>query len=152
MRSFKAALVFAFARSVPALPEFTRRVTALAVLALILLACSPAPPPLAAIDAACSTSSSSPALPASDSSPSDLAFNASAARVRAEAAAVVVAWDGSFSPLGESLGWLSSFASSLAADPLTAPAGVSREDWDFAKYAQAVAADQCAQLYRVVGP
>ena len=85
-----------------------------------------------------------------EASPDQRAEYAERARVRLEAARRVFAADDRFAPLVEALSETAAFASTLETLSAEEIAAVPDDEWDFAKYTQAVARDQCAQLARVV--
>lgn len=77
--------------------------------------------------------------------------NAERAQIRWEAAQRVVEADGRFAPLAEALGETARFAAELPEMSAADMAAIPTTRWDFAKYAQAAARDQCRQLAALVG-
>lgn len=92
-----------------------------------------------------------PIVAAADATPEQLARNADRAEQRLAAARRVVEQDERFAPLAEALEETSNFADELTKMDRTQIQAIGNERWDFAKYAQAVARDQCEQLAAVVG-
>ena len=92
-----------------------------------------------------------PVVSALEASPDQRAEYAERARVRLEAARRVFSADDRFASLVEALSETASFAATLETLSAEEIAAVPDDEWDFAKYTQAVARDQCAQLARVVG-
>ncbi|MAK39638.1 MAG: hypothetical protein CMH40_07410 [Micrococcales bacterium] len=91
-----------------------------------------------------------PVVSALEASPDQRAEYAERARIRLEAARRVFAADNRFAPLVEALSETAAFAATLETLSAEEIAAVPNDEWDFAKYTQAVARDQCAQLARVV--
>ena len=91
-----------------------------------------------------------PVVSALEASPDQRAEYAERAQVRLEAARRVFAADDRFASLVEALSETAAFAVTLETLSSEEIAAVPDEEWDFAKYTQAVARDQCAQLARVV--
>jgi len=94
---------------------------------------------------------SEPIVSAVDATPAQLARNAERARTRLDAARRVVDSDERFAPLLEALQETAQFADEIAGLSGEQIAAIDNERWDFAKYTQAVARDQCEQLGAVVG-
>lgn len=86
-----------------------------------------------------------------DADSEQLARNAERARIRWEAAQRVVEADDRFTPLADALGETANFAGELAGMSAADMAAIPTARWDFAKYAQAAARDQCRQLAALVG-
>lgn len=91
-----------------------------------------------------------PVVTAVDASTEQLARNAERAQVRWEAAQRLSEEDGRFSPLSEALGETARFAGELRHMSTADRAAVPTTRWDFAKYAQAAARDQCRQLAALI--
>jgi hypothetical protein len=91
-----------------------------------------------------------PVVSALEASPDELAENAERANTRLEAARRVANDDSRFSPLVEAMEETANFAAELATMPKSQIARIPNSRWDFAKYAQAAARDQCEQLSGVV--
>ena len=91
-----------------------------------------------------------PVVSALEASPDQRAEYAERAQVRLEAARRVFAADDRFASLVEALSETAAFAVTLETLSAQEIAAVPDDEWDFAKYTQAVARDQCAQLARVV--
>jgi hypothetical protein len=91
-----------------------------------------------------------PVVSALEASPAELAENAERANTRLEAARRVANADSRFSPLVEALEETVNFAAELATMSSSQIQQIPNSQWDFAKYAQAAARDQCAQLSGVV--
>ncbi len=94
---------------------------------------------------------SEPVVSAVDATPAQLSRNADRARTRLAAARRVVDSDDRFAPLLEALQETATFADEIAGLSGEQIAAIENERWDFAKYTQAVARDQCEQLAAVVG-
>ncbi len=127
------------------------RMLALAALALVAVSgCgSTALEPDAAI--ACGWDEpNSPAVSALEADASQLAANVVRANTRLDAARRVAQIDSRFEPLAEALAETANFAEELAASSRTQIEQIPNSRWDFAKYAQAAARDQCEQLAAVV--
>jgi hypothetical protein len=92
-----------------------------------------------------------PIVSAMDASPEQLAQNADRAQTRLTAAQRVVESDDRFVVLLEALQETSDFANELSGLTRAQIVAIENERWDFAKYTQAVARDQCEQLATVVG-
>ena len=92
-----------------------------------------------------------PPVSAVDADPAQLVRNAERAHVRWKAAQQVVQADGRFAPLAEALGETALFAAELPEMSAADIAAIPTTRWDFAKYAQASARDQCRQLAALVG-
>src|SRR6056297_1597466 len=90
-----------------------------------------------------------PIVSALDASPEQLARNADRARTRLAAAQRVVESDDRFAVLLEALQETSQFAEELSGLSRNQIAAIDNERWDFAKYTQAIARDQCEQLAAV---
>ncbi len=93
----------------------------------------------------------SPVVSALDADSTQLTENVERANTRLEAARRVADVDPRFEPLVEALEETADFASELTTLSPTEIEGISSSRWDFAKYLQAVARDQCEQLADVVG-
>ena len=94
---------------------------------------------------------SEPIVSAVESTPEDLVRNADRAQRRLAAAERVVEADARFGVLVEALSETATFAEELASLSRAEIVAIDNERWDFAKYVQAVARDQCEQLSAVVG-
>lgn len=92
-----------------------------------------------------------PVVSAVDASSEQLARNAARAERRLRAAERVVAEDDRFAALVDALAETADFAVELQDMSRAQITAIENERWDFAKYAQAVARDQCEQLAAVVG-
>ena len=92
-----------------------------------------------------------PVVSAIDATAEQRAQNVQQARTRLEAAQRVVEGDDRFGALVEALSETAAFASELEWMSVDEIGQISNERWDFAKYAQAAARDQCEQLAGVVG-
>lgn len=79
------------------------------------------------------------------------ADNARRASIRFAAAERVAAVDDRFVALVDALRETAEFAAEIETMTPSAIASIPGERWDFAKYTQAAARDQCEQLARVVG-
>ena len=88
-------------------------------------------------------------LPA-EATPDQLRQNVERAKRRLEAARRVVEVDDRFGPLVEALDETAQFAVRLRDMSPDEIEDIPVEDWDFAKYVQFVARDQCEQLAAVV--
>jgi len=86
-----------------------------------------------------------------DSTPEDLVRNVDRAQRRLAAAEQVADADSRFAVLVEALSETAAFAEELASLSRAEIVAIDNERWDFAKYVQAVARDQCEQLSAVVG-
>lgn len=91
-----------------------------------------------------------PVVSALEASPDELAENAERANSRLEAARRVAAADSRFTPLVEALEETASFAAELTTMSSSEIEQIPNSRWDFAKYVQAAARDQCEQLAPVV--
>lgn len=110
---------------------------------------SPSLEPDAAI--ACGwTEPDTPVVSALEASLEELAENAERANSRLEAARRVAAADSRFTPLVEALEETANFAAQLTTMSSSQIQQIPNSRWDFAKYAQAAARDQCEQLAAVV--
>ena len=94
---------------------------------------------------------SEPIVSAVDSSPEELVRNVERAQLRLAAAERVADADSRFAALAEALSETADFAKELTSLTKDEIIDIDNERWDFAKYAQAVARDQCEQLAGVVG-
>ena len=90
-----------------------------------------------------------PVVSALEASPDELTENAERANTRLEAARRVADADPRFTPLVEALEETAKFAAELTIMPPTEIEKIPNSRWDFAKYAQAAARDQCEQLSAV---
>ena len=128
-----------------------RTVIALAVVSVLAIgACSSASIDEDAALACGWNEEGEPVVSALEASPDQRAEYAERARVRLEAARRVFAEDDRFASLVEALSETAAFAATLETLSAEEIAAVPNDEWDFAKYTQAVARDQCAQLARVV--
>lgn len=91
-----------------------------------------------------------PIVAAGDASSEQLVTNAQRAQRRLAAAEQVVDADDRFEALVDALQETADFAEELQDMTKAQIEAIDNERWDFAKYAQAVARDQCEQLQRVV--
>lgn len=91
-----------------------------------------------------------PVVSALEASPTELAENSERANTRLEAARRVANADSRFTPLVEALEETASFAAELTTMSSEQVQQIPNTRWDFAKYAQAAARDQCEQLAAVV--
>ena len=91
-----------------------------------------------------------PVVSALDANADELAENVLLANTRLEAARRVAQIDPRFTPLVEALEETASFAQELTVLSRTEIEQIPNSRWDFAKYAQATARDQCEQLAGVV--
>ncbi|HEV8023837.1 MAG TPA: hypothetical protein VGP37_03005 [Candidatus Nanopelagicales bacterium] len=121
------------------------------VAGVLLAACAPSTMEQDAATACGWDEPSEPIVSAIDASPEQLSRNAARAQVRLAAAEQVVAADDRFAPLVEALQETSNFADELSGLSQEQIAAIENQRWDFAKYTQAVARDQCEQLAAVVG-
>lgn len=94
--------------------------------------------------------SDEPVISALDADGRELLDNAQQASIRLEAAKRVAELDGRFGALVDALEQTAEFATELTTMSRSEIAAISNSRWDFAKYAQAVARDQCEQLAMVV--
>lgn len=92
-----------------------------------------------------------PVVRAMDADSEQLARNAERAQIRWEAAQRIVAADDRFTPLADALGETARFAAELPEMSAADFAAIPTTRWDFAKYVQAAARDQCRQLAVLVG-
>ena len=92
-----------------------------------------------------------PVVSAVEADTDQLVRNSERAHVRWKAAQQVVQADGRFAPLAEALGETARFAAELPEMSPADLAAIPATRWDFAKYAQAAARDQCRQLAALVG-
>ncbi len=127
-----------------------RWVTGFPVLVLALASCST--PPIADDAAlACGwNEADEPVVSVLDTDPDQRARNVERATLRLEAATRVADVDDRFAPLVEALAETSSFAEELLGMTNDEIAQIPTSRWDFAKYTQAVARDQCEQLQALV--
>ena len=91
-----------------------------------------------------------PVVSALEASPEELAENAERANTRLESARRVAAADSRFTPLVEALEETASLAAELTTMSSSEIEQIPNSRWDFAKYVQAAARDQCEQLSAVV--
>lgn len=91
-----------------------------------------------------------PVVSALEATTEELAENAERANTRLEAARRVAASDSRFTPLVEALDATASFAAELTSMSSSEIEQIPNSRWDFAKYVQAAARDQCEQLAAVV--
>jgi hypothetical protein len=91
-----------------------------------------------------------PVVSAIDASAQQRSQNTQQARTRLEAAQRVDEVDDRFGALVEALSETAAFASELESMSVDEIERIPNERWDFAKYAQAAARDQCEQLAAVV--
>lgn len=91
-----------------------------------------------------------PIVSALEASPDQLAGNAARANTRLEAARRVADADSRFTPLVEALEETADFAAELTTMSSLEIEQIPNSRWDFAKYVQAAARDQCEQLAAVV--
>lgn len=91
-----------------------------------------------------------PVVSALDADPSLLAENVTLANTRLDAARRVAQIDSRFAPLVEALEETAAFAIELTTLSRSEIEQIPNSRWDFAKYAQATARDQCEQLAAVV--
>lgn len=91
-----------------------------------------------------------PVVSALDADPSQLAENVTLANTRLDAARRVAQIDPRFAPLVEALEETAAFAIELTTLSRSEIEWIPNSRWDFAKYAQATARDQCEQLAAVV--
>lgn len=94
---------------------------------------------------------SEPIVSAVDSTPEELVRNVDRAQRRLAAAERVADADERFTVLVEALTETAAFAEELTSLSRAEIVAIDNERWDFAKYVQAVARDQCEQLSAVVG-
>jgi hypothetical protein len=92
----------------------------------------------------------SPIVSALEADDQQLAENAQRATSRLEAARRVAEADGRFGALVEALQETADFAVELTTMSRPQIASIPNSRWDFAKYTQAAARDQCEQLAAVV--
>lgn len=92
----------------------------------------------------------SPIVSALEADDRQLMENAELARTRLEAARRVAESDARFGALVEALAETADFATELTTMSRSEIAAIPTSRWDFAKYAQAAARDQCEQLAAVV--
>lgn len=121
------------------------------VAGVLLAACAPSTMEQDAATACGWDEPSEPIVSAIDASPEQLSRNAARAQVRLAAAKQVAQADDRFAPLLEALQETSDFADELSGLSREQIAAIENQRWDFAKYTQAVARDQCEQLAAVVG-
>lgn len=91
-----------------------------------------------------------PVVSALEASAHELAENAERANSRLEAARRVADADPRFTPLAEALEETANFAVELTSMSSSEIERIPHSRWDFAKYVQAAARDQCEQLAAVV--
>lgn len=91
-----------------------------------------------------------PVVSALDANSSQLSENVTLANTRLDAARRVAQIDARFTPLVEALEETAAFASELTTLSRSEIEQIPNSRWDFAKYAQAAARDQCEQLAAVV--
>lgn len=91
-----------------------------------------------------------PVVSALEASPTELAENSERANTRLEAARRVANADSRFTPLVDALEETASFAAELTTMSSEQIQQIPNTRWDFAKYVQAAARDQCEQLAAVV--
>ncbi len=92
-----------------------------------------------------------PIVSALDASPDQRSLNAQRADTRLAAAQRVYKADDRFGSLVDALSETADFASELESMTVGEIELIPNDRWDFAKYAQAAARDQCEQLAAVVG-
>ncbi len=90
-----------------------------------------------------------PAVAVSQADHEQLVRNTQMATVRFAAAERIAEADGRFAVLAQALGEILDLAREV--ESMSDTERLSSDRWDFAKYAQAVARDQCEQLQAVVG-
>lgn len=93
---------------------------------------------------------SAPVVSALEADGKQLMDNAERAKTRLDAARRVAQADARFAPLVEALEETRNFAAELTTMTESEISDIPNSRWDFAKYAQAVARDQCEQLAAVV--
>lgn len=122
----------------------------LAVAVLVVAGCT-APPSAQDAAIACGwNETDEPVVSALEADPRQLAEYAARAQVRLQAAQKVARADARFGPLVSALSETAEFAEELTAMSRTEIESISNARWDFAKYAQGAARDQCEQLAAVV--
>ena len=126
------------------------RCVVVAVVAMALAGCSAAPSAEDAAIACGWNETDEPVVSAVEADPRQLAEYASRAQMRLEAAQRVARADERFGPLVAALSETAEFADELTAMSRAEIESISNKRWDFAKYAQAAARDQCEQLAEVV--
>ena len=127
------------------------RLLAAAMSIVMLTACSRAPLEENAAIACGWNETAEPVVSAVDADTEQLKRNAERAQIRWEAAQLVVEADGRFAPLAEALGETARFAAELPQMSPADMAAIPATRWEFAKYAQAAARDQCRQLAGLIG-
>lgn len=126
------------------------RCVVVAVVALALAGCSAAPSAQDAAIACGWNETEEDVVSALEADPRQLAEYAARAQVRLQAAQKVARADARFGPLVAALSETAEFADELTTMSRTEIESISNERWDFAKYAQVTARDQCEQLAAVV--
>ena len=121
------------------------------LVSVVLVAAAGCGASVATDDAALACGWNEPELPAisvAQANPQQLARNTQKAAVRFEAAERVAEADGRFEVLAQALEEILLLAREV--ESMTDTERLSSDRWDFAKYAQAVARDQCEQLQAVI--